>query len=166
MSADAPLEIVTRSPQETQALGEALGVAAQPGDLFLLSGPLGAGKTCLVQGIARGLGVREPVRSPTFVLATHHPGRLTLFHIDLYRLDNPLEVEDLGLDDYLEGAGLCVVEWAEKALGVFPKEHLLVEMEHLGPEERRIRLKSQGKRYRALLRGLRGRYPPRARDTR
>ncbi|MBI2170787.1 MAG: tRNA (adenosine(37)-N6)-threonylcarbamoyltransferase complex ATPase subunit type 1 TsaE [Chloroflexi bacterium] len=151
MNADAPLDIITRSPQETQALGEALGVAAQPGDLFLLSGPLGAGKTCLVQGIARGLGVREPVRSPTFVLATHHPGRLTLFHIDLYRLDNPLEAEDLGLDDYMEG---------------FPRERLLVELEHLGPEERRIRLRPQGKRYVALLQGLRGRYAPQARDAR
>lgn len=140
-------EIVTTSPEETQSIGETLGCLAEPGDLVLLSGELGAGKTCLVQGVGRGLGITEPVRSPTFVLATEHPGRLTLYHIDLYRLDDTLEVEDLGLDDYIEGDGLCVVEWAEKAMGVFPPEHLLIEIETLGSDKRRLRLRPTGVRY-------------------
>ncbi|MBI4310617.1 MAG: tRNA (adenosine(37)-N6)-threonylcarbamoyltransferase complex ATPase subunit type 1 TsaE [Chloroflexi bacterium] len=150
MNEGAALVITTHSAEETQALGEALGRAAQPGDLILLSGPLGAGKTCLVQGIARGLDVHGPVRSPTFVLATQHPGRLTLFHIDLYRLDSVLEAADLGLDDYIDGGGVCVVEWAEKAFGAFPQEHLLIELQHLGPEDRRITLVPRGDRYAQL----------------
>ena len=145
------MKLLTRSPEETQALGEALGKAAQPGDLILLWGDLGAGKTCLVQGIARGLGVRDSVRSPTFVIVTHHPGRLMLYHIDLYRLDNPLEVLDLGLDEYIEGGGVCVVEWADKAMPLFPREHLVVELRHAGEQERQIQLTSWGARYVELL---------------
>ena len=147
-------EVVTSSTEDTQALGEALGRIAQPGDLLLLCGELGAGKTCLTQGIARGLGITEPVRSPTFVLATEHPGRLTLYHIDLYRLDDTLEVEDLGLDVYIEGEGVCVVEWADKAMSVFPQEHLLIEIEDLGAEKRRLRLTPTGQRYADRLRQL------------
>ncbi|MDO8751114.1 MAG: tRNA (adenosine(37)-N6)-threonylcarbamoyltransferase complex ATPase subunit type 1 TsaE [Dehalococcoidia bacterium] len=145
------MKLLTHSPEETQALGEALGKAAQPGDLFLLWGELGAGKTCLVQGIARGLGVRDTVRSPTFVIVTHHPGRLTLYHIDLYRLDNPLEVLDLGLDEYIEGGGVCVVEWADKAMPLFPLEHLVVELRHVGEQERQIMLTAFGARYVELV---------------
>ncbi len=145
------MRLSTTSPQETQALGEALGQAVQPGDLILLRGDLGTGKTCLVQGIARGLGVQEAVRSPTFVLVTQHPGRLMLYHIDLYRLDNPLEVEDLGLDEYIESDGVCVVEWADKAMPLFPQEHLLVELRHRGEQKRQIQLTARGNRYVRLL---------------
>ncbi|MFH1140311.1 MAG: tRNA (adenosine(37)-N6)-threonylcarbamoyltransferase complex ATPase subunit type 1 TsaE [Chloroflexota bacterium] len=145
------MKLLTRSPEETQALGEALGRVAQPGDLFLLWGELGAGKTCLVQGIARGLCVQDTVRSPTFVIVTHHPGRLMLYHIDLYRLDNPLEVEDLGLDEYIEGGGVCVVEWADKAMPLFPREHLVVDLRHVGEQERQIQLIARGDRYVGLL---------------
>ncbi len=149
------MKLLTRSPEETQALGEALGKAVQPGDLILLWGDLGAGKTCLVQGIARGLGVQESVRSPTFVLMTHHPGRLMLYHIDLYRLDNPLEVEDLGLDEYMEGEGVCVVEWADKAMPLFPPEHLVVELRDVGEQERQIILTARGNMYMSLLEQVR-----------
>lgn len=145
------MRLSTTSPQETQALGEALGQAVQPGDLILLWGDLGTGKTCLVQGIARGLGVQESARSPTFVLVTQHPGRLMLYHIDLYRLDNPLEVEDLGLDEYIESDGVCVVEWADKAMPIFPQEHLLVELRHRSEQERQIQLTARGNRYVRLL---------------
>ena len=149
--------ITTHSPDETQALGAALGKSAQPGDLFLLCGDLGSGKTCLTQGIARGLEVADDVRSPTFVLATEHAGRLPLYHVDLYRLDDIREVDDLGLDDYIEGEGVCVVEWADKAMPYFPADRLLVELEHtsekaLSPsEERTIRITSSGVRYAYLL---------------
>ena len=145
------LKLVSRSPKETQALGQALGQAAQPGDLVLLWGDLGSGKTCLVQGIARGLGIPYPVRSPTYLLLTEHPGRLMLYHIDLYRLDNPREVEDLGVDEYLEGMGVCCVEWADKAMSFFPQDHLLVELTHRGTQERLLRLTAHGKRHVTLL---------------
>ena len=145
------MKLVSRSPEETQALGQALGQAAQPGDLVLLSGELGSGKTCLIQGIARGLGIQDLVRSPTFVLVTQHPGRLMLYHIDLYRLDDPREVEDLGVDEYLEGDGVCAVEWADKAMSFFPQEHLLVELTHRDTQERLLRLTPHGERYATLL---------------
>ena len=149
--------ITTHSPRETQALGAALGKSAQPGDLLLLCGDLGSGKTCLTQGIAWGLMVADAVRSPTFVLATEYAGRLPLYHIDLYRLDDIREVDDLGLDDYIEGEGVCVVEWADKAMPFFPGDHLLVELEHTSNKalssnkERTIRITPRGARYAGLL---------------
>ncbi len=149
------LSLITRSPEQTQQLGEAVGRLALPGDVFLLVGQLGTGKTCLTQGIARGLDVTAYASSPTFVIMRELPGRLTLYHIDLYRLDDIREIADLGLDDYLYGRGVCVVEWAEKGLDVLPVEYLLIEIEHRGPTERAFRLKAGGQRYRDLLSKLR-----------
>ena len=149
------LTIVTHSAQETGELGEALGALALPGDLFLLSGELGAGKTCLVQGVARGLGVQTIVRSPTFVFATEHMGRLPLYHVDLYRVNDPREADGLGLDDYIEGDGVCAVEWAERAIDLFPADHLLIEMVHVDTDGRSLRLIPNGQRYTELLDGLR-----------
>jgi len=114
------LKLVSHNLAETQRIGEKLGELAQPGDLFLLSGNLGAGKTTLTQGIALGLGSPDYALSPTFVLMRELKGRLTLYHIDLYRLDRIEEISDLGLDDYLYGNGLCVIEWAEKGMAVLP----------------------------------------------
>ena len=149
------MKLLTHSPKETQALGEAIGRDAQPGDLILLWGELGSGKTCLVQGIARGLDIKDAVRSPTFVLATQYAGRLTLYHIDLYRLDDLREVEDLGLDEYIDGDGVCVVEWADKATPFFPQEHLLVELEHRGKQQRGLLLTPRGERYRTRVEQVR-----------
>jgi tRNA threonylcarbamoyladenosine biosynthesis protein TsaE len=149
------LTIATHSAQETGELGEVLGALALPGDLFLLSGELGAGKTCLVQGIARGIGVQTVVRSPTFVFATEHMGRLPLYHVDLYRVDDPREADGLGLDDYIEGDGVCAVEWAERASHLFPADHLLIEMTHVETDDRSLRLTPSGQRYTELLDGLR-----------
>jgi len=149
------LTIVTHSAQETGELGEALGALALPGDLLLLSGELGAGKTCLVQGIARGLGVQTIVRSPTFVFATEHLGRLPLYHVDLYRVDDPREADGLGLDDYIEGDGVCAVEWAERAIDLFHIDHLLIELAHVDTDDRSLRLIPSGQRYTELLDGLR-----------
>jgi len=145
------MKIVTHSPEETQALGRTLGKTVQPGDLVLLCGDLGSGKTCLVKGIAQGLDIQDTVRSPTFVLVATHPGRLTLHHIDLYRLDDLREADDLGMDEYLEGNGICVVEWADKAMPLFPQEYLLVEMKYQDEQQRLLRLTSHGKRYAKLL---------------
>jgi tRNA threonylcarbamoyladenosine biosynthesis protein TsaE len=146
------LKIISRNPAETLKIGAALGRLARSGDIFLLSGNLGAGKTCLTQGIARGLGSQEYALSPTFVLMRELHGRLLLYHIDLYRLDNLAEIADLGLDDYLYGRGLCVIEWAEKGAGLFPAEHLTVKMSILGDNDRSLELVSHGARYRDLIR--------------
>ena len=104
----------------------------------MLVGELGSGKTCLTQGILLGLGVDEYARSPTFVLVARYTGRLTMNHIDLYRLDTVEEVVDLGLDEYLLGDGVSVVEWADKALSVFPEQHLLIQMDYVDEETRRM----------------------------
>jgi tRNA threonylcarbamoyladenosine biosynthesis protein TsaE len=145
------LEITSRSPEETQALGARLGKLARPGDCFLLVGKLGAGKTCLTQGIARGLGIREYAASPSFVVVRELYGRLPLYHMDFYRLENIEEIADLGLDDYFYGQGVSVVEWAEKGLSLLPPEHLLIEMSYLSDTGRRLKLKASGKRYNELL---------------
>ena len=120
------MNLRSQSPEETQKLGIGLGRLAQPGDLFMLVGELGAGKTCLTQGIAWGLDIAGYATSPTFVVINQYMGRLPLYHIDIYRLDSIEEVVDLGLDDYLYGNGVCGVEWADKASNVLPPEHLLV----------------------------------------
>ncbi len=144
-------EITSSSPEETQEFGAHLGELALPGDIFLLVGKLGAGKTCLTQGIARGLGIREYAASPSFVVVRELYGRLPLYHMDFYRLDNLEEIADLGLDDYFYGSGVSVVEWAEKGLSLLPPEHLLIEMSYVSDTGRRLKLKAGGKRYRELV---------------
>ncbi len=105
----------TRSPEETRLLGEVLAELAGEGALFALGGDLGAGKTVFTQGVARALGVADIVTSPTFTLVNEYSGKCPLYHVDLYRVEGPLDVWDLGLEDYLEGHGVVVVEWADKA---------------------------------------------------
>jgi tRNA threonylcarbamoyladenosine biosynthesis protein TsaE len=148
------LEIVTHSSEETNKLGTLIGELAGPGDVILLVGNLGVGKTCLTQGLAWGLGSREYAMSPTFVLMREMSGRLPLYHMDLYRLDRIEEIVDLGLDDYLFGRGVCVVEWAEKGMRVLPAEHMLINIDYLGDTERRFRFSPRGKRYEQLVRQL------------
>ena len=128
-----------------------LGKHARAGDVFLLEGELGAGKTCLTQGIARGLGVKEQARSPTFVLVSEYHGRLVLYHIDLYRLDTVEEVWDLGLDDAELEGGVSVVEWAEKAPEVFSERHLHVRLEVVDETVRRLSLSGCGGEYGKVL---------------
>ena len=144
------MNLISESPEETQRFGDDLGRLAQPGDLFLLVGSLGTGKTCLTQGIAWGLGIEGYATSPSFVVINQYRGRLPLYHIDLYRLDRIEEVIELGLDDYLYGEGVSVVEWAEKALAVLPKEHLLIEMSFISDTSRNLDLKPSGHRYVAM----------------
>ncbi len=132
------MTIVSGSPEHTRAIGRALGESAKPGDVFLLAGELGAGKTCLTQGVLWGLGGDEFARSPTFVLVSQYRARLTLHHVDLYRLDSFTEVDGLELDEYLYGDGLCVVEWADKAEGMFPEDSLVIRLDVTGDTTRRI----------------------------
>ena len=149
------IEFISHSPEETQNLGRNLGKLAAPGDVYLLSGRLGAGKTCLTQGIAWGLGINEYAASPTFVLAREmRGGRLFLYHIDLYRLDHIEEIADLGLDDYFYGRGVSVVEWAEKGAAILPVENLKINIDYLGDTERRITFSPNGGRYSELINNL------------
>ena len=145
------LELVSRSPEQTQKLGVRIGELALPDDTFLLVGDLGTGKTCLTQGIAWGLGIKEYAASPSFIVVRELYGRLPLYHIDLFRLNHIAEIVDLGLDDYLYGKGVCVVEWAEKGFSVLPVDHLLIQINYLSDTERSFQLKPSGKRYQKLL---------------
>ena len=146
--------VVSRSPEETRTIGQLLGQGVEAGDIFLLTGDLGSGKTCLTQGIAWGLGVEGYTRSPTFVMITRHIGRLTLHHIDLFRIEGPQEAWDLGLEEYLCGEDVCVVEWADRAPEVFPLESLWIGLEYGDQEtERFITIKAEGN-HTKLLEGL------------
>ena len=150
-AAQAPIRLRTRDAEATRRVGEALGRLAEPGDVFLLQGDLGAGKTTFTQGFARGAGSAELVNSPTFVLVNEYRGRLAVYHADLYRLDDPDEVDRLDLANAsLDGA--LLVEWPERGDGLLPAEHLLVRIEHAGPEERLLALVPRGRRYAQLLR--------------
>ena len=141
------MEFVTNSPGDTHNLGRNIGSQAQPGDVLLLIGDLGAGKTTLTQGILWGLGGQEYARSPTFVLVSEYEGRLKLYHIDLYRIDELSELDDLGIVEILDGSGVTVIEWADRALEAFPPERLEVRFKR-GPNDTRIlKLSSTSPRY-------------------
>jgi len=150
------LKLNSHSPEQTQLLGSYLGELAQKADVFLLVGEFGTGKTCLVQGIAHGLAIKEYASSPTFVILREYHGRLPLYHIDFYRLDHVEEIADLGLDEYFYGDGVCAVEWAEKGLQVVPQNNLLITLHYIPAYQtgRSICLKPQGKHYYELIEQL------------
>lgn len=145
------LTFISHSPDQTKDLGNHIGQLVVLSDVLLLSGDLGAGKTCLAQGIALGLGIADYVTSPSFVLVREYYGRLPMYHIDLYRLSNIEEIADLGLDDYFYDRGVSVVEWAEKGLTVLPIEHLLIEISYLSDTTRCLKLTSHGNHYQDLI---------------
>jgi tRNA threonylcarbamoyladenosine biosynthesis protein TsaE len=134
------MKTVSRSAQETQALGERLGARLGRGDVVACIGPLGAGKTCFLQGLARGLGVMTDVTSPTFVLVNQYRGRLPVYHVDAYRTGSLTELVDLGLEEMLHGEGVTVVEWADKLLPLLPPRTVTVTIAGLGDEPRQIEL--------------------------
>ncbi|HEY7348897.1 MAG TPA: tRNA (adenosine(37)-N6)-threonylcarbamoyltransferase complex ATPase subunit type 1 TsaE [Ktedonobacterales bacterium] len=152
-AADQPvvLDIVSHGLAQTQRLGARLGELLCGGDLVLLDGDLGTGKTSLTQGIAEGLGVREVVSSPTFTLLKEYEGRLPLYHFDLYRLDDASEILDLGFEEYFESHGVCVVEWANKAEHLWPSEHLRIRLKMISETKRGVLLSGQGARYVNML---------------
>ena len=145
------LELTSHSPEQTQKYGVQIGKLALAGDIFLLVGSLGTGKTCLTQGIAWGLNIQEYTLSPSFIIVRELHGRLPLYHIDLYRLSHIEEIAELGLDDYLYSNGVCVIEWAEKGIGLLPAEHLLIEISHLSDTERTFQIKPNGQRYTEII---------------
>ena len=139
------LELVTRAPEETRELGAALADLLVPGDVVSLTGDLGAGKTCLVQGAARSLGVREPVGSPTFVLVREYRGDVPVYHLDVYRLDRLQEVIDLGFEDLLDPGGVIFIEWGDAIDPLLPDSYLEIELSIPGDEEeRRVAVTGRG----------------------
>lgn len=149
------LELVTTSRDQTQKVGRTAGELALPGDLFLLEGDLGSGKTTFVQGVGQGLGLRRMIHSPTFILANEYRGgRLPLFHVDAYRVRSAAEAIAFGLDDYLDEEGLVVIEWAEKIRAALPDEHLWCRFHHGEGDTRRIEFSARGARYASLLSAL------------
>lgn len=147
--------LVSGSAEDTRRLGERLGALLRPGDVVLLSGELGAGKTTFVQGIARGLGFAGSVSSKSFVILGEYAGRITLYHADLYRLEDPRQVEELALDE-VSADGALVVEWPEHAQGLLPEEHLLVRFDVLSRRRRRLHLEPRGPRAAELAAALHG----------
>jgi len=144
------------SARETRALGQALGAAATPGTVLALTGPLGAGKTQIAKGVAQGLSVASVVNSPTFVLMNEHEGRLRMFHIDAYRLDDPEEALAAGLLDDRQAGGVTVIEWADRLDGWLPEERLDLSLSlvRASPDERRISWRAHGPGHVALARLL------------
>lgn len=153
----ATLTFLSEGPDETFRLGALLGKEAVGGDVIALIGPLGAGKTRFVQGLANGLDVSESyVNSPTFILVHAHEGRLPLYHIDLYRLDSAAAIDSIGLEEYLEGHGVAAVEWADKGLGYFPADRLTIEIRYGVDSQREIALTGEGPRSQTWLDKIRG----------
>ena len=135
--------------EDTFAIGEKLGREALPGQLFTLTGDLGVGKTVLTQGFAEGLGIQEPVNSPTFtIVQVYESGRLPLYH--LYRIGDPEEMEEIGYEDYFYGGGVCIVEWADLITELLPPEHMRITIEKApekGFDYRRITIRKTGAFY-------------------
>jgi tRNA threonylcarbamoyladenosine biosynthesis protein TsaE len=129
---------VSASPEETEAIGAAIGGALASGDSILLTGELGAGKTTFARGVARGLGVRFGVKSPSFAIHLRYPGRLPMHHLDLYRVEDPRDLAELGLEDILERDGVAVVEWGERLGDRIPERALRIRIEDQGGSRRRL----------------------------
>ncbi|MFH0731419.1 MAG: tRNA (adenosine(37)-N6)-threonylcarbamoyltransferase complex ATPase subunit type 1 TsaE [Candidatus Omnitrophota bacterium] len=141
--------MITRTAKHTIDFGKELSTCLNAGDVIALTGELGSGKTTLTKGIAEGLGVKNSdyVNSPSFVLIREYEGRLQLYHIDLYRLDNLTGAESLGIEEYLYNDGVCVIEWAQKIKALLPKQYLEIKIKILDENSREIELQGFGKRY-------------------
>ena len=134
------MEFITNSPQETENLGAALGRILKPGTILAYRGDLGAGKTAFTRGLARGLGYKEPVTSPTYTIVNEYlGGRLPLFHFDMYRLASSDDLWDIGWEDYLERGGICAVEWSENVDDAM-ENAVYVTIHKTGEESRRIEI--------------------------
>ena len=133
---------VSESPEETLGIGERLAARLGPGDVVACLGELGAGKTCFIQGLARGLGVTSEVTSPTFVLVNQYRGRVPVYHLDAYRTLSLTELVDIGVEEMLHGDGVTVVEWADKLLPLLPSRTITVTIAGLGDEPRHITIVS------------------------
>ena len=145
MTAASTLTARTSSVDDTQRLAAAVGMLARPGDLVVLAGDLGAGKTAFTQGFGRALDVSEPITSPTFTLAQQYDGRMIVHHLDVYRLEQLGEVADLGLSELLDDGGVVLIEWGDAILPVLPNDYLEVRLTFgEGDDDRTLSLRSVG----------------------
>jgi tRNA threonylcarbamoyladenosine biosynthesis protein TsaE len=145
----------TRSAERTRALGGAIAAWLRPGDVVVLAGDLGSGKTTFVQGLAAGLGVTEPVVSPTFTIVREYEGRVPLAHVDVYRLDRVQELHDAGFEELVDGERITVVEWGDAVQRALPAEHLAVDLESgAAPDERLVEVHTQGPGWSDRLRAI------------
>lgn len=140
--------IETHDPEETFEVGRTIGMNAKPGQIYTLTGDLGVGKTVFTQGVAAGLGITEPVNSPTFtIIQEYEDGRLPFYHFDVYRIGDLEEMEEIGYDDYFFGQGICLIEWAELIEEILPEKRIEVIIEkdlEKGFEYRKITIEERG----------------------
>ncbi|OGC11630.1 tRNA (adenosine(37)-N6)-threonylcarbamoyltransferase complex ATPase subunit type 1 TsaE [candidate division WOR-1 bacterium RIFOXYA12_FULL_52_29] len=136
------MKTITRSAEETVELGRKIGAVLRANEVVALTGGLGAGKTTLIQGIAQGFGVNDYVTSPTFIIINEYQGRLPLYHFDLYRLEDPGSIEELGVDEYFQRGGVCLIEWAERMTELLPVNRETIEIKLIDENEREICLSS------------------------
>ena len=145
------IDFISHGAAQTQRLGARLGELLEAGDVLLLEGDLGAGKTVLAQGVAQGLGIQDPVTSPTFTLIHEYEGRLPLYHVDLYRLADAADAANIGLEEYVYGDGVTIIEWPDRAAGLVPDDHLAIALRPIADTKRALRLMPHGARYTALV---------------
>ena len=142
--------IETHDPEETFEVGRTIGMNAKPGQIYTLTGDLGVGKTVFTQGVAAGLGITEPVNSPTFtIIQEYEDGRLPFYHFDVYRIGDLEEMEEIGYDDYFFGQGICLIEWAELIEEILPEKRIEVTIEkdlEKGFEYRKITIEEIGEK--------------------
>ena len=142
--------IETHDPEETFEVGRTIGMNAKPGQIYTLTGDLGVGKTVFTQGVAAGLGITEPVNSPTFtIIQEYEDGRLPFYHFDVYRIGDLEEMEEIGYDDYFFGQGICLIEWAELIEEILPEKRIEVTIEkdlEKGFEFRKITIEERGEK--------------------
>jgi tRNA threonylcarbamoyladenosine biosynthesis protein TsaE len=143
----------SENPAYTFQFGKNLGMLLAPGDVVALVGELGAGKTTLTQGIVRGLGVGEEhyIGSPTFTLINEYAGRMPVYHLDFYRIETPAEIVNLGLEEYLHGEGVAVIEWADKIESLLPEDHVMITLQYIDPTVRTLEIEGIGNRCAALI---------------
>jgi tRNA threonylcarbamoyladenosine biosynthesis protein TsaE len=150
---------ISQDTAQTLKMGAQLGRMLGPGDIVCLQGELGAGKTCLAKGIGQGLGIAVPIRSPTFILVREYPvaGQAErLFHIDMYRIESLHEARAIGIEDHIYGAGICVIEWAERLTDLLPTNNLWIAMRYVDSTRRELTLRASGSYYVDLLTRLQG----------
>ena len=142
--------IETHDPEETFEVGRTIGMNAKPGQIYTLTSDLGVGKTVFTQGVAAGLGITEPVNSPTFtIIQEYEDGRLPFYHFDVYRIGDLEEMEEIGYDDYFFGQGICLIEWAELIEEILPEKRIEVTIEkdlEKGFEYRKITIEERGEK--------------------
>lgn len=149
------VRIVLKGLKETEEFGEKLGSILKPGDIISLTGDLGAGKTTLTKSIGKGLGVEDYITSPTFTLINEYKGRLNLYHFDVYRLEGPIDLYDLGFEEYIYSNGVSIIEWGDKIEEILPEERINIQIEKsVELDERIIYLYGEGERFKQLIKEL------------